>query len=260
MKKMLSFLALSIMVMVSCNANTESKENNGTESKKTINNRPKSKLSGEILEVLDVDKYTYIRIKNSENKEIWIAGPKENVKVGKKVFIRSGMLMKDFVSKTLNKTFKEIYFVGSLTGKSKGGFHGSMHGGSEGKGSYHSKPANGINKRLEAEIEKKYNIKKIEKVEGGYSVEEIYAKMKELNGKKVKIKGQIVKFSPKIMKRNWVHLRDGSGTNKSNDLTITTNAEVKEGDVVTFEGTLAVDKDFGYGYKYKVILENSSLK
>ncbi len=257
MKKIIVFLAVFTMIMVSCNANTESHD--GSLSRK-VNHSGNSKLSGKILEVLDVDKYTYVRIKNANNKEIWIAGPKENIKVGESVNIRSGMLMRDFVSKTLNKTFKEIYFVGSLTGKSKGKFHGSMHGS---MGGFHSKAKmnNGtMNERLKAEIEKKYNIKKIEKAEGGYTIEEIYAQMKDLNGKKVKIKGQVVKYSPQIMNRNWVHLRDGSGNNSSNDLTVTTDAKVKEGDVVTFEGILAVDKDFGYGYKYKVILEESTLK
>jgi len=253
MKKIIGFFLFSIMIMVSCNANTEDKK----VVNKQVVKKSHNKLSGKVLEVLDVDKYTYLKVKNDENNEIWVAGPKDNVKVGDKVSIPSGMLMKDFVSKTLNRTFKEIYFVGSLTGKSKGAFHGSMHKSSSMKNP-HLK--NGTqNERLKAEIEKKYNIKKIEKVEGGYSVEEIYTKMKELNGKKVKIKAQVVKFSPEIMNRNWVHLRDGSGSNQNSDLTVTTTEKVKEGDVVTFEGVLAVDKDFGYGYKYKVILEGSNL-
>jgi hypothetical protein len=251
MKKIIVFWAIFTIFAVACNENIENKNN--VRGNNVANNK-KSKLSGKILEVLDVDKYTYVRIKNSDNKEIWLAGPKENVKVGQKVSVYSGMLMKDFVSKTLNRTFKEIYFVGSLTGKSKTGFHGSMHGGG-----FHSKSGAKINERLRAEIEKKYDIKKIDKINGGYTIEEIYSKMKELNGKKIKIKGQVVKYSPEIMNRNWVHLRDGSGGNNSNDLTITTTEKVKEGDVVSFEGVLSVDKDFGYGYKYKVILEKSTL-
>jgi len=70
----------------------------------------------------------------------------------------------------------------------------------------------------------------------------------------------VVKFTPEIMKRNWVHIKDGSGKTEGNDLTITTTETVKVGDTITFEGTLAVDKDFGYGYKYSVIVEKSTVK
>ena len=53
-----------------------------------------------------------------------------------------------------------------------------------------------------------------------------------------------------VMDKNWLHIRDGSGTDGTNDLTVTTSAEVKVGDTVTISGTLAIDKDFGAGYAY----------
>jgi hypothetical protein len=31
------------------------------------------------------------------------------------------------------------------------------------------------------------------------------------------------------------------------------------GDIVTFSGTIALDKDFGAGYKYEVIMENATI-
>jgi len=164
------------LFLFGCN-NTENQVDNKDLKLKT------SKLSGSILEKLDVNKYTYVKIKNSKNQEVWLAGPKDDVKVGDKVSVASGMLMKDFVSKSLNRTFKEIYFVGSLTGKAsakKGGFHGGMKSGSfhgNSKGSFHGgskKMENPHKTNNKAPLGKEFDVKKIEKVKGGYSIERFF--------------------------------------------------------------------------------------
>jgi hypothetical protein len=61
------------------------------------------------------------------------------------------------------------------------------------------------------------------------------------------------------MKTNWVHIQDGTNNDGSFDLTITTDEVTKVGDVVTFEGVVAVKKDFGAGYYYEVIVEKAKL-
>jgi hypothetical protein len=70
-----------------------------------------------------------------------------------------------------------------------------------------------------------------------------------------------VKVNNGIMDRNWLHVQDGSGTaaDRTNDLTITTAAEVKLGDIVTLSGVLAIGKDFGAGYAYDAILEGAKV-
>jgi hypothetical protein len=55
-------------------------------------------------------------------------------------------------------------------------------------------------------------------------------------------------------------VRDGSGTEGNNDLTVTTDAVVKVGDLVLVTGKPAVDRDFGSGYKYALIVENAQVK
>ena len=255
--KIVIILIISILSIVGCDNNADKKVKTN---KKTTTQS--NKLSGVVLEKFDVDKYTYVKIKNSANEELWIAGNKNaDVKVGSVVNPNSGMLMRDFVSKTLKRTFKEIYFVTSLTGK-KGSFHGggSYHGNNtkpKGPANYHGGSKHSKANTGAFDLSK---VTKVEKVEGGYSIEEIHQKKNDLNGKVIKVKGIVVKFAPEIMKRNWVHIQDGSGKTENNDLTITTKEKVKMGDTVTFEGKLAVDKDFGYGYKYSVIIEESSIK
>jgi len=101
----------------------------------------------------------------------------------------------------------------------------------------------------------------IEKAEGGISIAELFASKKRFEKKRVKIKGQVVKVNPMIMGKNWVHIQDGthdgSQAGKDFDLTITTMEEVKNGQVLIFEGIITLDKDFGAGYFYNVIMEEA---
>ena len=77
--------------------------------------------------------------------------------------------------------------------------------------------------------------------------------------KTVKLRGKVVKFVAQIMGTNWLHVQDGSGEGGTADLTVTTDAMVKVGDVVEIEGPLTVNKDFGAGYKYAAIIEKATV-
>jgi len=101
----------------------------------------------------------------------------------------------------------------------------------------------------------------ITKAEGGQTVEELFTKKAELGGKKVSVHGKVVKYNAGIMGSNWIHLQDGTGSSSegTNDITITTQAEANVGDVVLVSGMLTLDKDFGAGYKYDVIIEDAAV-
>jgi len=104
---------------------------------------------------------------------------------------------------------------------------------------------------------------KVEKstAQNGYTVEELFAKGVSLNKQKVTVKGKVVKVNPDIMGRNWLHIQDGTGDPAKNtyDLVVTSAGIAKKGDIISIEGILAADKDFGYGYKYDVIVEDAVL-
>jgi hypothetical protein len=93
----------------------------------------------------------------------------------------------------------------------------------------------------------------------GYTVAEVYANKAGLNGKSVKVRGKVTKFNANIMSRNWLHLQDGTGKSGENDLTITTISKAAVGQTVLIEGKLTLDKDFGAGYKYPVIIEGATV-
>ncbi len=100
----------------------------------------------------------------------------------------------------------------------------------------------------------------VAKAEGGKTIAEIYAQKADLAGKEVLVRGKVVKAKANIMNRTWIHIQDGSGGEGTNDLTVTTDGEPPAlAAVVLVRGTLAVAKDFGYGYVYEVIAETATV-
>jgi len=62
------------------------------------------------------------------------------------------------------------------------------------------------------------------------------------------------------MNKNWIHLQDGTKDNDDYDLIITSNVGTKVGDVITIKGKVFLDKDFGHGYFYKLIIEEGTIE
>jgi len=231
-------------------------------------------ISGTVLETMNASGYTYLQVDTGLSKP-WIAIPQSQVKVGEKVSCQSGMVMKDFTSKALNRTFDAIVFSGGLIGAAAanphagmGGMGMGMGGGdsfasavkAEGGGSTMGQQPSAASSGSKGAIAPFAEIS-VEKTTAanGYTVDEIFSQSTELNGKTVAIKGKVVKFSPMIMGVNWVHLQDGTGDPEKNthDLVVTTSEIVNKGDVITMEGVLAANKNFGAGYKYDAIVEKA---
>jgi hypothetical protein len=205
-------------------------------------------VKGEILEVKDVDNYTYLRLKTKDG-ETWAAVGKAQLKEGAEVTIENAMVMSNFESKSLKQTFKTIVFgnLAGATGSAAGSPAMDMataHSGAAKAadvGDIRVPKATGANAR---------------------TVAEIVTKSAELKNKPVVIRAKVVKFNAGIMGKNWLHVRDGSGSasDNTNDLLVTTADSAKVGDVVTVSGAVHTDRDFGSGYSYKVIVEDSTLR
>ena len=194
------------------------------------------------LEVIQSSNYTYIRV-TEEGKETWIAIAKQEVEQGKSYYYQPSIEMANFESKELKRTFSTILFVDKFS---------EMPILPAEKFTI-ADPPKGVQPAVAKE-----GIK-VEKVKGGITIAELYANKDSYTGKTVKIKGEVVKYNAEIMGRNWVHIQDGTNNNGAFDLTITTSDVTKVGDVVTFQGTVALKKDFGAGYFYEVIVENGKL-
>lgn len=103
-------------------------------------------------------------------------------------------------------------------------------------------------------------VEKIAKAKNGITVEQCFQKNPKLKDAEVTIRGKVVKYSAGIMGKNWLHVRDGSGKEGSNDLVVTTEQQAKINDTVTVTGKLQYDRDIGSGYFFPAIIENANLK
>lgn len=244
MKKfLLLFVAISILVVSGfINTTLASPQKAANESSQM--NQDMSSLSGKVVEAMDSGGYTYVNIEKA-GKKTWVAVPQTKVTAGQDISFKPGMVMNNFLSKTLNRTFETIVF--------SGGVSGSRGTESVSASSDHTPPKVSTGKAV-----------KVEKASGpdAHTVAELYEKSAALDKKIVLIKGQVVKFSPDIMGKNWIHIQDGSGdpSKGTNDILVTTQDTAKPGDIVTVKGTLSKDRDFGSGYKYAVIVEDASIK
>jgi hypothetical protein len=197
-------------------------------------------VTGEVLEVMDVDSYTYLRLKTKDG-ETWAAVNKAPVRQGTQVTIDNVMRMNNFESKALKKTFPTILFGNlGVSGKDMASAHAGVAQAAD-TGTINVPKASGANAR---------------------TVAEIVTKATELKDRPVRVRGKVVKYNPGIMGKNWIHLRDGSGlaADNTNDVLVTTTTRAKPGDVVTVTGVVRTDKDFGSGYSYKVLIEDATLQ
>ncbi|MFT5702030.1 MAG: hypothetical protein ACI8ZB_004935 [Desulforhopalus sp.] len=228
--------------------------------------------SGTVKETMNASGYTYMLV-TSEGKDSWVAIPETEVTTGATVDYYQGMEMKDFNSKTLNRTFSSIIFSSGIAAgtdnkvtpapstAANDSFSSAVKAErssaapaaiNDTKGSAGS--AGAIVPLAEISIEKVI-------APNGYTVAELFSGAKDLTGKKVQVRGKVMKFSPAIMGKNWIHLQDGTGDpmNNTHDLVVTTNETVEVDSTVTFEGVITANKDFGAGYKYDAIVEEAAL-
>ncbi|MBT3236279.1 MAG: DNA-binding protein [Bdellovibrionales bacterium] len=183
---------------------------------------------GKVIQTMNSGGYTYVQVKGKKDTH-WAATKKIKIAVGDQVEFIRGTPMKDFKSKTLKRTFKTIYFTKFMR-------------------------IQGDRRKRASEIK----LGSFQKAQ--YLVGEIFAQKDKLKGKTIKVRGKVVKFNPGIMKKNWIHIQDGSGTKKSFDLTVTTNSTAKVGDQVLITAKVTTNKDFGSGYFYPLILEDAKVE
>jgi len=201
-----------------------------------------SRLYGVVKETFDSGGYTYVLL-DSGKQTFWAAGPKTPLSAGAMAGISTRMPMRHYHSKTLNRDFDLIYFTDHISTDTPG----------------HEKPPAideldphaGIARAPAAQP-----VAGIEKADNGKTIDEIFKQQKQLAGKTVRVRGKVVKFTRQVLGRNWIHIRDGS---TGRDLTLTTHDSAALDDIIVAEGVLGLGKDFGYGYVYDVILEESRL-
>jgi len=238
-------------------------------------------LQGNVLETMNSNGYTYLLLDAAQGK-IWIAIPETQVKAGQNLAIAPGMTMFNFTSKTLNRTFDRIVFApgpdkgsrqataGEAAKPAQGsGFDAALRTEAADAKNAATLPEGGADASLGTSTGSAGAVVpsteiNVHKATGpnSYSVGECFEQGKELNGKVVRVRGKVMKISRMIMGKNWLHIQDGTGNPLKNhhDLVVTTHEDPGENQVITIEGTLAADKDFGAGYRYDVLIEDAKIE
>jgi hypothetical protein len=194
-----------------------------------------------VVEVVQASNYTYLKV--SENsKEYWMAVNRQEAANGEVYYYDQALEMTNFNSKELKRTFESIYFVQGLSKQPIAAPLEAPMG----------------NKPVKPALAMKEGVS-VAPAENGLSIAKLYAGKADYAGKVVKMKGQVVKINEQVMGKNWIHIQDGTKDGENFDLTITSLDVVKVDDVVTFEGTISINKDFGYGYSYELIMEDAKL-
>ncbi len=224
-------------------------------------------LKGTVIESQDVKSYTYLKLKDSTG-QIWAAIPKTPVETGKEIEISNIIVMKDFHSKTLDKTFDTILFAVPSEGSRAcptppGGMPGGMEmpsGMTPGGMPQGSMPTEGMGAVQPKMIPQDMKVSKAAG-EDAYAIEEIYTNKKELSQKTVRVRAKVVKFLPEIMGKNWIHIQDGTGSAEAgtHDITVSILETADVGDEVIVKGTLGVDKDFGSMCTFALIIEDATI-
>ena len=187
--------------------------------------------TAKVTETLSSGGYTYMKVEEGKNN-YWIAMTLRDAKVGQSISFSEQGWMKNFESKTLHRTFDNILFASDITSQT-------------------TKLANIKPNIMSSQYAQK----------GTITIAELFKNRAKYATKSITIRGKVSKTSTAIIKRNWVHIDDGSRFENMDDIVFTTTGSLpKVGDVVSATGTVAIDKDFGYGYFYPVIVEKSNFK
>jgi hypothetical protein len=194
-----------------------------------------------VEEILPTEKYSYLRVKEND-EEFWIAIPKKEIEKGATYYYRGGLKKTNFESVEYNRVFETVYLVNDVS--QDPGMSG-MSGGN---------PHQNVSKETSAGQDIN-----VGPPPGGIKLSELINNKKKYEGQVVKVQGRVIKLNNMIMNRNWIHIQDASLKDEKVDLTVTTDENVALGDVVAFEGKISINKDFGAGYKYEIIMEDAHI-
>lgn len=192
-----------------------------------------------VKEIVNVPQYTYLRVEEN-GTELWMAVPRMDVAEGTVIYFSKSTEMKNFQSPGMKRTFESILFVEDATTQ---------------------KPGQAAQKQEEKPMKpvlEKANVS-VEKAKDGITIGELFSAPKKYEGKTVILNGQVMKANSAIMGKTWLHIQDGTSSGEDFDLTVTTTSEASVGDVLRVKGKIALNKDFGYGYAYKVLLEDAEI-
>lgn len=197
-------------------------------------------LQGKILEILEGGRYAYLRIAKQKGNSEWVVTRRASFTQGKTYRYASGIVKTGYYSTELQRTFDEIRLVAHIAPVNA---QNSEAGQNSSPTATQAEPPQAPQKPIAAE--------------NSVALKDIVAQPDQYAGEVIRVTGKVMKVNPNIMNRNWIHIQDGTANDY--DFVLTAQKSVPVGHTATFEGVLNVNRDFGAGYQYAIILEHAEL-
>jgi hypothetical protein len=194
-----------------------------------------------VKEAMNAAGYTYLLVSEGRKKQ-WIAVPEMDVDIGTSYYYQGGLKMTNFKSRELDKVFESVIFLEQIS------LDPPLAPEDISLSMAHTTtiPVDKLDISIEA-------------AEDGITIADLVSGKNSYDGQTVKIRGKVTKFNADIMDKNWIHIQDGTEHDGTFDLTITSDITVDTGDTLTFKGRITLDKDFGFGYFYEIIMEDATI-
>lgn len=195
---------------------------------------------GKIVEVLEGGRYAYLRISQPNGNSEWVVTRRASFAQGKTYRYGAGIVKTGYYSTDLQRTFDEIRLVANIAPV---GAQSGSAGKSSSPAASQAAPPEAPQKPITAQ--------------NSVALKDIVAQPNQYAGEVIRVTGKVMKINPNIMNRNWIHIQDGTANDY--DFVLTAQKTVPVGHTATFEGVLNVNRDFGAGYQYDIILEHAEL-
>ena len=231
LRKLLLVVSISVLVFAGCK-----------KEEKNVQPLPAGYHAAKVLEHMNASNYTYLRVEEND-KEYWMAVPQLPVENDEMVYYSKSMEMKNFHSETLKKDFPSILFVQDI---------------SKTISSPNGQNPMGENPHVKGITLQKEDVS-IQPAANGKTVAQILGQRETLDGKSVIVKGKVTKYNEGILDRNWIHIQDGTNANGEFDLLVTSKDVAQVGTIITAKGKVVLNKDFGAGYSYKILIEDAKI-
>ena len=214
---------------------------------------PAGSVRGTVLETMNAGGYTYVFI-DAGGDTRWVAGRELAVEVGDVVQASQGMAMSQFESKSLNRTFDVVYFADTVENLSTPAKPASQPASTSS-----AMPAG--HPSFDDTAESAAADTTVPALEPGKNIAYVYANKDALADQQISLRGKVVKYNGGILGKNFFHIQDGSGdaADGSNDLTVTSTTATAVGETVVLTGNIILNKDFGAGYSFAVLMEDASI-
>lgn len=183
-----------------------------------------------VLEQIHTTKYTYVLV-NESGTEIWLAMPKNEVRIGQIYYYSEPLPMYAFTSRELNRTFDQVNFIKSLS-------------------------------ETPVAVQSTEPVVVPETTASGDAIQltlaEVVSQPEKYSGQRIAVSGTVIKVNAGILDRNWIHIADKN--TPGTELTVTSTQIAEPGENHVFEGTLNLNRDFGAGYRFNFILEQADIR